>query len=192
MEGEKNRWWMDVGAVTGVLALIFSLYSIHIANQQHADSEGTALINETYATYHEISAKRMETIEISHLVCSPERYPTAVERVKRATAGFSPDQRAEALLREDAMAQYLFAQFEQTVYLHRNAMELGDTERIRFSQDTLDYFTDTLLRNPRLVHFWSASGENMRVYYVPICQKYWDEKVRPHVTKVDATGPFGS
>src|SRR5215212_2825173 len=150
---EKSRWWqLDLGTVTGVLALIFSIYSIVLTNEQHADSEGSALINETYATYQAINGQRMDMVDISHLVCTSEEYPRVMALVREATSALTPAERAQAKLREGAMAMYLFAQFEQTLYLHDNALKIGAKERERFSGDTLEYFTGTLLRNPRLVY----------------------------------------
>ena len=194
MQDETPRWWkrLDGGTVTGVLALIFSLYSIVIANRQYSDSESTALINETYATYQDINTKRLEMSEISHLVCSPAEYARVVATVRQATAAYQPAERAQAELRETAMAMYLFAQFEQTLYLHRKAAELGETQRAAFSQETLDYFTAVLLRNPRLAWLWSPSGGNLREHFEPMAQKYWDENVAAQRPKMDAVGPFGA
>ncbi|HYR28487.1 MAG TPA: hypothetical protein VEU30_08480 [Thermoanaerobaculia bacterium] len=192
MEAEKSPWWtkLDAGTITGVLALIFSMYSIVVANRQYSDSEGTALINQTYATYEDINAKRREMVEISHLVCTPEQYPRVQALVRAAAASMDASQRAEAQLRESAMAMFLFAQFEQTLYLHQKAVELGESERVTFTEGTLDYFTGTLLRNPRLVHMWSPSGDNLRAYHDPMAQKYWDAKVGPAKPRADAVGPF--
>ena len=193
MADEQKRWWaLDAGTVTGVLALVFSLYSIMIANRQYSDTESTALINQTYATYEEINGKRLETFEIGHLVCTAEQYPRVVDLVRKATSDQAPAERAQAQLREGAMAMYLFAQFEQTLYLHQKAVELDEPERVAFSQATLDYFTETLLRNPRLVYLWSPQGENLRSHYDPIAQRYWDAKVGPRRPKMDPVGPFGS
>ena len=190
MEAEAKRWWQfDVGTVTGVLALIFSMYSVVVANRQHADTEGTTLINEMYSTYLDISTKRMDSPAINHIVCEPQQYSRVVALVREATSGLGPDARAQERLRESAMAMYVFAQFEQALYLHQNAIEAGDTARVRFTQATLDYFSKTLLPNPRLVHFWSKEGENMRIYHDAIAQTYWDRYVRP-VGRPDHVGPF--
>ena len=191
MADEKAPWWKpDAGTITGVLALVFSVYSIVLTNQQYSDSEGTALINETYATYHALHARRMDTVEISHIVCSPEEYPRVVALVREAASDASAADRARMQLRENAMAQDLFAQFEQTIYLHHNAVALGEKERARFLQDTLDYFSNVLLRNPRLVWMWSPGGGNLRSHYELFAQKYWDDTVGRKNPKMDAKGPF--
>jgi hypothetical protein len=193
MESETKRWWqLDAGMVTGVLALIFSLYSIVVANRQFADTEGSALINETYATYQGINARRMDTVEISHLVCGDREYPAVVALVREATSAATPAERAQMKLREQAMAMYLFAQFEQTVYLHQAAVAIDEQERIAFSKGTLDYFTGTLFRNPRLAHLWSEGGANLRRHYDAVAQRYWDEHVGKQPPATDAAGPFGS
>lgn len=190
MEGEKRWWQLDAGTITGVLALIFSIYSIVVTNRQHEDSEGSALINETYATYQGINARRMDMVEISHLVCGAPEYPKVVALVREATSAATPAERAQMKLREGAMAMYLFSQFEQTVYLHQAAVEMDEKERVNFSKATLEYFTGTLFRNPRLVYLWSPNGANLRQHYDPVAQQYWDQTVGKAQPAMDANGPF--
>lgn len=103
--------------------------------------------------------------------------------------------RTALMLRERALALYIFDVYEHNLYQWRHAMEIGDHERARFFGEVLDYLTGRLLRNPRLLYYWNDPSESLKDQYESWTNEHYarfvlGDKPQEVMQQVDATGPF--
>ena len=184
-----------VAVVTSSLALVVSVASAYYSYQFHRDSTGTQVIAEAYATYYDINNKQAENVDVGHIFVPAEDYARTATLVSRAVGDASPMEVARYQLKEKAMAEYMFTVFEQTIYQHDHAVSVGDGKRAAFLQTVLEYFTGRVLRNPRLLYYWSPAGGNLAHYLEAPTRAYYDRWVlndpdNPLRFKPDTIGPY--
>ena len=93
------------------------------------------------------------------------------------------------------MADYLFNEFEQSFYQINRARSLFDTRSRKFYGEVLDFFTHSLLRNPRLLYYWSQDGGQLCFNYEPSTIAFYEANVLnnhlfPLKFEPDLIGPF--
>ena len=92
------------------------------------------------------------------------------------------------------MADYLFSIYEYMV-LDYNASRsfFGDDRRAEEDRKAILYFTNDLLRNPRLLWYWNPKGGQLESEYRQETKEHYDEHVRKTPGKSlqeDETGPL--
>ena len=133
---------------------------------------------------------------MGHLVVMPDRYEVVERLVSRSAAGSTDAERAALLIRERFIANYIFTLFEYALY-QRSRASWFSPEKRAFSEEVLNYFTSRVLRNPRLLWYWSSQGGGLSTYYEISTRQYYDDRVLhnsadPLQQRPDPLGPFGS
>ena len=70
----------------------------------------------------------------------------------------SDTEKAETFLMERAMANLIFTNFEHHLKQWLLAIELDDESRQRVLKEEIDFYAEVLMRNPRLLWYWSPEG----------------------------------
>lgn len=184
-----------IGTLTGCVALIVSIWSAVLSNKSSKDSTGSQLIAETYSTFYDLNKKQAEDAKLSHMFVAADDYRGTAMLVQQSVGALTKEQKAEYLLKEKAISFYIFTAFEETFYQYNHAVEVRDVKRSEFLKAVLDYFTGRLLRNPRLLYYWSAAGGNVSQYYELETREYYKLHVltdpsAPLEFAPDSTGPY--
>jgi hypothetical protein len=120
---------------------------------------------------------------------SPDSYDMVSHQVKLAATGLSDADKAKMRLKERAFADYIFSTFEYPLYQLERSNAFFDAPKAHFMQEVVDYFTGRLLRNPRLLYFWSSTGGNLSREYETWTNNYYNQHVLPPF-KEDRDGPL--
>lgn len=177
--------------IVSLAALVFSLWTF-VGNEaaRHRDLSFET-VQKSYQTYFELGRIQLEHWQLSHLLALPDRYAHVVGTVRAATRTASTDKQAEYLLKERALADYIFTFYEQTLY----QWDVTKVSERRFLTEILNYLTGRLLRNPRLLYYWAETGGGLEHNYEELTRKHYRENVlnspaAPLSSKPDAEGPF--
>jgi len=191
----KSAGGTRLATVISVLALIVSGLSAYYSLASHKDVSGIETIRKEYEFYYEFERLEIENWQLSHIFALPEWYDENIKLVSSSLTTLDAGKRAELLLKERAIARFIFTNFEEIMYESRHARQVGDSERAAFLEEVLDYFTDRLLRNPRLLYQWSPDGGKLAADFESDTRKYYDERVLhnsklPLTQKPDPLGPY--
>jgi hypothetical protein len=184
---------LDISALLiSLTALGLSLVSFIREPERQSDQLTSEMIRNAYSDFIAMVDLRTQHPLQSHLFEVPGGYGDTRNKVVAATSELrsKPAELARLSLEERAVADRLFTMFEQAFYQWKQARDRGDTPRAKFLDEVLAYFTGRLLKNPRLLWFWSSSGGNLSVHYEDETIRYFDEKVKPDYSKWDQVGPF--
>jgi len=190
-----SKRWSRFATALSVLALLVSAISAHVSFSSHKDISGIETIRREYEFYYEFCRLEADNWQLSHIFALPDWYEETTRLVAPSLASVDSSKRTELLLRERAMARFIFTNFEAMLYEWRHSKDVGDTQRAAFLEDVLNYFTGRLLRNPRLLYQWSDSGGKLAADFEPDTRKYYEEHVLhnfslPLTQKPDPFGPF--
>ncbi|WP_431263712.1 hypothetical protein ACQ859_27880 [Roseateles chitinivorans] len=181
-----------VALVVSAIALVFAVMTYLREPGRDSDKVTVDLIRQVYSDFISITEQRAAHPLQSHLFEVPDNYEASAAQVRLAV-GAVRGNKAEVsrlLLEERAVADRIFTMFEQAFYQWSNAKENGDSRREKFLQDVLNYYTERLLRNPRLVWYWSAAGGKLLVHYETATQEFYSKNVKPSSLKADAVGAY--
>jgi energy-coupling factor transporter ATP-binding protein EcfA2 len=183
------RTWVPVLSIA-VWALLFVFLVPQVQSLRRA-----AQISDIYSTFDALDKTATTNNHVLHLYQSPENYRRVADLVKQGAVNLDKEHQATYLLEERAFADRVFNLFEQTLYEWNEAKRSHDTKGAEFLEKVLDYLTGRLLRNPRLLYFWSPSGGNMSIDYEEQTRAYYDQHVlqdrtHPLKEKPDFQGPF--
>ncbi len=176
-------------------AIIISILSIWLSIRTHVESSASQTVWSQYEHFAHIVQAQVDHPQLSHLFSVPESYESVLNEVRASIQGFSQSEKIRLKLQERAMADYIFNEFEQSFYQINRANPLFDTSSRKFYEEVLAYFTRSLLRNPRLLYYWSAEGGELCFNYEPCTIDYYEANVLndsslPLKFKPDPVGPF--
>lgn len=175
-----------------IVSLAVSLRAMQVTKDTHSDEITSSLINQNYDDFIDLHELRAQFPYHGHLFELKDQYDQVKNEVVAALVSLSEDDRLKLLprlkLEERALARRIFSQYENAFYQWQNTSRSRDKSRLWFHKDVADYFSQRLLRNPRLVWFWRSSGGNYRLHYEPLTRDHYDRTVVE--TSVDDTGPF--
>lgn len=197
MSSDQRKWLVDVVAVIiSLCALGVSIRTDYVVRAYHNDSEKANLIRQTYSDFRAITDLVTANWELMYIGSLPDQYETVRNIVEKRLRCADEKKRTEILLKERAIASSLFTMYEHSYFQWDNAKTYGDQERERFLRSVLDYFSNKLLRNPRLMWYWSADGANLRSQSESETIKYYEKTVlgdsNPVSWRPDAIGVFRS
>ncbi len=184
----KGEWFTGT---LSLLALAVSLLSAYIVYWNHEETVGGEAIREAYSTFFEVDRLQLENWQVSHIFTTPGGYDRVKADIVLAVKDASPEKLVELRLKERVLALHVFDNYEQILFLLDHAKQSGQREQARFLQTMADYFTSRILRNPRLLFYWSTLADN----YEGTTQKEYAARVLhnaqdPLTTRPDAEGPF--
>jgi len=182
----------SLGSILPVIALVLSIASFFISEGARRDVARVDVIKTDWGQFREMAALRIQYPMMAHLFeGSGELYDRISETIRLATESSSPREQAVLSLQERAVAGAIFTFFEQTYYLWREA-QIGEKNRAALIQVDLNYFSDLLCNNPRLLWYWDEKdggklgqefGDSVRAYY-------GENILKDCAGEKDARGPF--
>ena len=182
--------------VLSIVALLVSVLSTYLTWFSGLDTAKSQAIREAYGTFLELNRLQLSHWQQSHLFAMPEHYHSVKAQVAASIDPGSAQQRIELLLKERALADFLFTLYEAHLYQRRHAEAAGDHERARFLKEVENYLTGRALRNPRLLYYWSPEGGGLFASYESATQEHYKHNVLHNPTSPleyapDPHGPFG-
>lgn len=198
MTGPKDR---ESGArplistVISIVALLVSVTSAYYSRLNAKDAAASGVIRESYNTFYLLNRLQLENYQLSHIFVLPDRYRDASSLVGSTLGSASVEEVSGFKLKERAIATLIFTSYEQTFYQWKQADISGDEDRAAFLLEVLNYFTGRLLRNPRLLFYWSPTGGGLSTYFEEDTREHYARHVlqdpeRPLREVADSTGPF--
>ena len=194
-EETETRRKIELSTIIASLALVASITSLYQSSTSQKDSSGTEMIKNQYATYYELGKLEIENPQLSHVFALPGWYDQVTKSVAASVGPLNPIKREELLIKERAMARIIFLHYEDVLYQWKHATKMGDTERAIFLKEVLSYYTGRVLRNPRLLYFWSEKGANLEADFENETREHYNDHVlhnplRPLKELPDRAGPF--
>jgi len=183
--------------VISSIALIVSVFSAYENQSARRDVSGTEMIQRQFGILYDFSRLEIENWQMSHMFAQPEWYEDVSRSVAASVSPLDSAKQAELLIKERAIARIIFTHFEESLYQSKQAKNAGDTERANFEQLALDYYTENLLRNPRLLYMWSKNGGKLDADFEQDTRKYYEDHVLhntslPLLQSPDLAGPFAT
>ena len=193
--GRKTRLKIEVSTIMSMLALAMSIISLYQSSSFQKDSSGTEMIKSQYATYYELGRLEVDNPQLSHIFAMPNWYDRAFRSVVALVGPLDEKKREELILKERAFARIIFTHYEDLFFQWRHARRMGDTERVAFLGEALNYYTSRVLRNPRLLYLWSEKGANLGIDFEAETREHYNAKVLhdpalPLKEIPDRAGPF--
>jgi hypothetical protein len=184
-----------IATAVSLVALLVSIASAYYSSSLSRDVVTSQMIHEAYNTFNELHRLQLDNSRLSHLFVLTDRYYDVSKEVENAVASTSPDEKANLRLKERAIATLIFIMYEESYYQWKQARDAGDRNRAAFLSEVLGYLTGRLLRNPRLLFFWSPTGGGLATYFEADTRAHYDhfvlhDKSNPLTLAADVAGPF--
>lgn len=181
--------------IISIIAIVVSILSAIISYSSSRDTAKSQVIQQSYEAFHQLTHLHLENWQSSHMFALPQQYDGVFKLVEASLINLDPVKQAEMILKERAIADIIFNVFERTFYQWNHAKGVGDSKRASFLLEALDYLTGRLLRNPRLLYYWSDTGGGLASSYEHETRKYYETNVlhnpqSPLQQKADTIGPL--
>ncbi|CAN2044579.1 hypothetical protein GMMP13_1500003 [Candidatus Magnetomoraceae bacterium gMMP-13] len=175
--------------IISILAFIASIFAIWLSRKSQNEVMYSTSIYKQYNIFDKLSDMVGQHWEFTHLLALHDRYDNEVSLIKQAIGTLTDEKRAEFLVREKMVALLIFQNYEQTLYQWQNSKGIIDNQRTKFLYDVLMYFTQRLLRNPRLLYYWKEG--NLKEYFEKLTTDHYSKYVTDSSDNLDSSGPFG-
>ncbi len=190
----KVRWTIISNAVSA-LALTVSVATAITSYSMYRDSASTQAVKDIYGIFLQLQGINIDNSEISHITALPENYAAVASVVATTTENLTATERTQLLLRERTLAMYIFGIFEHALYQYNQAVGFGDDDRVAFLEEVLGYLTGRLLRNPRLLYYWSSEEIGISGHFEDVTHQYYRDHVLedenyPLQYQADPEGPL--
>lgn len=190
-EESSGGWGKWVSIVLSIVALALSVTTYLDAETRRKKDVPFEVTAKSYEKYYEMNRIELEKPYLTHLFVTPDRYAGIKRTVVEAKGMISKKQRAQYLLEERAVADFIFTYYEQTLYQWEATK---DAER-KFTSEVLEYLRGRLLRNPRLIYWWREQNGGLETSYEERTRDDWQKNVlgKIDINKpewCDALGPF--
>ena len=180
-----------MATVIAVVALVVSLLTAWILLHAQREAIRAETVTATFEGFRRLAELRSASWQAAHVLDPPENYDRTVSLLRTALTETRPAETAELLVKERATAIAAIQIFEESLYQYEQARRLRDRARVEFLQKMLDYYTDGLLLNPRLLYLWSPDGGNVRADFDPPTRAYYEAHVQiPAHAVFDERGPY--
>lgn len=179
-----------------LFALLISVFSAWFTYRAYAHSSATGAIRSQYDAFTNMMRAQIDHSQLIHLFTVPDSYASVLQQVRASLNDLSKEDRLKILLQERATADYIFNEFEQAFYQFNRARSYLDEKSSAFYAEVLDYYSLRLLRNPRLLYYWSLDGGQLCLNLEPGTISFYEANVLNHPTHPlmswpDPIGPFG-
>ena len=182
----------DILALT---AIMISALSIWFSLRTYTEASASQTIWSQYEHFANIVQAHIDHSQLGHIFTVAESYEQAFKQVTASIQDLSQQEKMRLRLQERAMADYLFNEFEQSFYQINRVSLRYDKRSRKFYGEVLDFFTHSLLRNPRLLYYWSQDGGQLCFNYEPSTVAFYEANVLnnhsfPLKFEPDPIGPF--
>lgn len=186
---------LDVSDLVALLALLIAVISAWFSFRSYSDSSATAAIRSQYDAFTNMMRAQIDHSQLIHLFTVPDSYGSVLQQVRASLKDLSKEDKLRFLLQERATADYIFNEFEQAFYQLNRAQSYLDERSSTFYSEVLDYYSLRLLRNPRLLYYWSLDGGQLCLNLEQSTISYYEANVLNHPTlplnsEPDPIGPF--
>lgn len=144
------------GGVLGLVAILFTAtYTIiqqRGSRREHAEKAHFEMINTLYAGWHVLHERIQHEWRFRHLLClTPREYELVKVQIKtKLLSEKNKSDLAELAVKEKMFAIEIFIMFEQVYYQWECTDPNTHKNRKKFLKSMLGYFTERVMRNPRL------------------------------------------
>jgi hypothetical protein len=183
----------NVNSIGSIIAVLISIASFVYSAMSVGQTSAHDAIRNLYTVYYDISKTELEIPQALHVFMLPGAYEEVAKEVHKAVAHATDSDLAKYRLSERAMADYLFSVFEANLIDYQSSSPLQEPMRRKFEEGVLDFFTQKLLRNPRLLYYWSRDGGKLSEEYQDTTQQYYNEHVLSSANRklIEAPDPVG-
>lgn len=181
-----------ISLIISISALIVSVLFAVLNRDVSIDTVDAGMIRGVYDIFMDLNGMSVSNPEIAHIFELPENYT----KTESMLLNFYKDKTDPEIVlcrnKERGTALRIFTMFEHSLYQYQQAMATKRFTRAEFLRQVLDYFTDRLLRNPRLLWLWDAKGGNLMTHFEKPTRDYYSEHVKLEATppNIDPVGPF--
>jgi len=163
--------------VLSIGAFAMSAYSVFIVVRQHEDERTAEFTQTLYERVQEINVLKLEHWELGHIFEIPEDYEKTRDRLRLAVKDGSDAERIKLIETEKSIAAMHYITFEELFYNLSLAIQSGDRTRQQIVEETIGYYTNGVLRNPRVLWLSSPEGGNIASHLNPDSYAYYREAV---------------
>jgi len=163
--------------VLSIGAFVMSAYSVFIVVRQHEDERTAEFTQTLYERVQEIYVLKLEHWELGHIFEMPEEYEKTRDRLRLAVKDVSEAERIKLIESEKSIAAMQYITFEELFYNLSLAIQSGDRTRQQIVEETIGYYTNGVLRNPRVLWLSSPDGGNLALHMNPDSYAYYREAV---------------
>ena len=186
---------LQMSDILALAAIMISALSIWFSLRTHIESSASQTVWSQYEHFAKILQAHIDHSQLGHLFTVPASYEMVLKQVTDSIKDLSPQEKMRLQLQERSMADYIFNEFEQSFYQISRVRPRFDSRSRKFYGEVLNYFTNTLLRNPRLLYYWSQDGGQLCFNYEPSTIEFYEAAVLnnpslPLKFAPDAMGPF--
>lgn len=189
----EERKLSKVSLFLSIVALVVSGFSAYSSYTSSRDTAKSQVIQQSYEGFYQLTRLQLENWQLSHMFALPDQYDGVTKLVETSFRSLDSNQQAELVLKERAIADIIFSMYEQAFYQLNQANEARDTTRASFLQEVINYLTGRLLRNPRLLYYWSESGGRLASSYEDATRKHYESNVlhNPRLPLQQSPDPAG-
>jgi len=163
--------------VLSISAFAMSAYSVFIVVRQHEDERTAEFAQTLYERVQENYVLKLEHWELGHIFEMPEDYEKTRDRLRLAVRDRSEVERIKLIESEKSIASMHLITFEELFYNLSLAIQSGDRTRQKIVEETIGYYTNGVLRNPRVLWLSSPDGANIASHLNPDAYVYYREGV---------------
>ena len=158
-------------------AFAMSAYSVFIVVRQHEDERTAEYTQTLFERVQETYVLKLEHWELGHIFEMPEDYEKTRDRLRLAVKDRSEAERIKLIESEKSIAAIHYITFEELFYNLALAKQSGDRTRQKIVEETMEYYTNGVLRNPRVLWLSSPDGGNLASHLNPDSYAYYREGV---------------
>ena len=154
----------------------------------HSERSRFEMIDRLYALGQSLENHVLTHWRLAHLLCITKAEYEVVS--KQVQSELPPGSRNEMLIKERTFALYIFIVYEQILYQRNHSWKRLHSQRRRFLEEMLGYFTGRLLKNPRLLGLYASDSAGIRSHLEESTVLHFAECVDFSKAEMDRLGPF--
>lgn len=171
------RWPELLAVVLSLSALAVSGYALVQGRKQHSDERSTEVLDDVYDDWEMLATAMSLEWEVRHLEEAPSSYYAVRDLARTLTKDLSPEEKTRVLLKERAHVNLILTTFEHQLKQWMLADRVGDDARRRTLDEEIEFWARVMLRNPRLLWYWSEDGGGWVGGADPSTIEFYDRRV---------------
>jgi len=180
---ETWEFWLKIVAAAAVIPTLFLTWWTH---RQRSTFE---MIDRLYSLCHILQSHMLHEWRISHLFCiGTDVYLETTRRIRSSVTDEAV--KAELGVEERQFAIHIFVIYEQIFYQWQNSSNRLERGRSRFLVEMMEYFTDRLLRNPRLMAYFADDPTGRTLHLEACAAEHLRDCLAGDQVEIDPRGPF--
>jgi hypothetical protein len=174
-------------------AFAMSAYSVLVVLRQHEDERTAELTHTLYERIQGIYVLKLEHPNLGHIFEMPEDYILTRDRLRLVATDMSEAERITLVESEKSIAVMHYLMFEELYYNLSLATQSNERTRLHVIEEMIGYYTNGLLRNPRVLWLSSPEGGNIASHMNPDSYAYYRQEVLENLESplTDEPDPYG-